>query len=281
MLERCDRYAVVLDQDVDDRPGAAALESVDHGCVDVDGGAQRPGSMMSDDAAGVDPSAVDEVGGPTILATFTVIAALLPMAFVSGLMGPYMSPIPINASLGMLISLVVAFVFTPWMSNRMLASVARKFEAHTHEHESGSPALERFFDRIMSPFLVGVKGYRNRWKLLAGVVGLIVLSLLLVVGVRREGLTAPGAVALAAGLLVGGAATWGGLQHQWHPVGVVVDHAISLRDAASLEGRPRSELPVGTEVRVDRHYAGFLLVEDGRGRRGWLPDGAVLLPSAQ
>ena len=72
------------------------------------------------------PAAVDEVGGPTILATFTVIAALLPMAFVTGLMGPYMSPIPINASLGMLISLVVAFVFTPWMSNRMLARVARE-----------------------------------------------------------------------------------------------------------------------------------------------------------
>ncbi len=126
------------------------------------------------------PAAVDEVGGPTILATFTVIAALLPMAFVSGLMGPYMSPIPINASLGMLISLIVAFVFTPWMSNRMLSRVAKKFEAHTHEHES-SPALERFFDRIMSPFLIGVKGYRNRWKLLAGVIALIVLSLLLVV----------------------------------------------------------------------------------------------------
>lgn len=56
------------------------------------------------------PAAVDEVGGPTILATFTVIAALLPMAFVTGLMGPYMSPIPINASLGMLISLAVAFI---------------------------------------------------------------------------------------------------------------------------------------------------------------------------
>ena len=56
------------------------------------------------------PAAVDEVGGPTILATLTVIAALLPMAFVSGLMGPYMSPIPINASMGMLISLAVAFV---------------------------------------------------------------------------------------------------------------------------------------------------------------------------
>jgi multidrug efflux pump subunit AcrB len=59
------------------------------------------------------PRAVDEVGGPTILATFTVIAALLPMAFVSGLMGPYMAPIPINSSMGMLLSLAVAFVVTP------------------------------------------------------------------------------------------------------------------------------------------------------------------------
>ncbi|HLT26221.1 MAG TPA: efflux RND transporter permease subunit, partial [Zeimonas sp.] len=60
------------------------------------------------DLAETIPHAVDEVGGPTILATFTVIAALLPMAFVTGLMGPYMSPIPINASLGMAISLAVA-----------------------------------------------------------------------------------------------------------------------------------------------------------------------------
>ncbi len=89
------------------------------------------------------PAAVDEVGGPTILATFTVIAALLPMAFVSGLMGPYMSPIPINASLGMLISLVVAFVFTPWMSNRMLAGVAHKFAEHAG-HEDGGGRLETF-----------------------------------------------------------------------------------------------------------------------------------------
>ena len=62
------------------------------------------------------PGAVDEVGGPTILATFTVIAALLPMAFVTGLMGPYMSPIPINASMGMLISLAIAFMITPWLA---------------------------------------------------------------------------------------------------------------------------------------------------------------------
>ena len=72
------------------------------------------------------PLAVDEVGGPTILATFTVIAALLPMAFVSGLMGPYMSPIPINSSMGMLISLAVAFVFTPWLTYKVLRRVVEK-----------------------------------------------------------------------------------------------------------------------------------------------------------
>ena len=59
------------------------------------------------------PPAVDEVGGPTILATFTVIAALLPMAFVTGLMGPYMRPIPVNASVGMLLSLAIALIVTP------------------------------------------------------------------------------------------------------------------------------------------------------------------------
>jgi len=127
------------------------------------------------------PAAVDEVGGPPILATFTVIAALLPMAFVSGLMGPYMSPIPINASLGMLISLVVAFVFTPWMSNRMLGGVAHKFAAHA-DGQAGSPGLERFFDRVMSPFLLGTKGHRNRWVLLVGILILIALSASLVVG---------------------------------------------------------------------------------------------------
>ena len=61
------------------------------------------------------------MGGPTILATFAVIAALLPMAFVTGLMGPYMSPIPINASIGMLLSLLVAYILTPWMMLKMLS----------------------------------------------------------------------------------------------------------------------------------------------------------------
>ena len=125
------------------------------------------------------PGAVDEVGGPTILATFTVIAALLPMAFVSGLMGPYMSPIPINASTGMLISLVVAFVFTPWMTNFMLGR-----KAHTHRDDAqateGSGRLQGFFERIISPFVSVRNGSRNRWLLLLGILLLIAGSLYLV-----------------------------------------------------------------------------------------------------
>ena len=76
----------------------------------------RRHQMSRTTLAEIIPAAVDEVGGPTILATLTVIAALLPMAFVSGLMGPYMAPIPINASMGMLISLAVAFMVTPWLA---------------------------------------------------------------------------------------------------------------------------------------------------------------------
>ena len=64
--------------------------------------------------------AVDEVGNPTILATFTVIAAILPMAFVSGLMGPYMEPIPVGASVAMLFSLAVAFIVTPYLAVRLV-----------------------------------------------------------------------------------------------------------------------------------------------------------------
>ncbi|MEW8218287.1 MAG: efflux RND transporter permease subunit [Candidatus Thiodiazotropha taylori] len=124
------------------------------------------------------PKAVDEVGGPTILATFTVIAALLPMAFVTGLMGPYMSPIPINASTGMLISLVVAFVFTPWLTNRVLASRVEQIAGHA-EGESSS-GLSSFFNTVMTPFLVGSRGNRMRWILLASILLLIALSLSLV-----------------------------------------------------------------------------------------------------
>ncbi len=121
------------------------------------------------------PLAVDEVGGPTILATFAVIAALLPMAFVTGLMGPYMGPIPINASIGMLISLAVAFIFTPWLSNKLLTNVK-----HEHKPDSGGGSYN-FFSRVIGPFLKGDAGKSNRYKLLVGILLLIALSVSLAV----------------------------------------------------------------------------------------------------
>ena len=121
------------------------------------------------------PPAVDEVGGPTILATFTVIAALLPMAFVTGLMGPYMSPIPINASTGMLISLAVALVLTPWLSNLLLA------KAPVHHGEGEDARLRRAFDRVMRPFLDPQRGKQMRTRLYAGLTAVIGIAMLLVV----------------------------------------------------------------------------------------------------
>jgi multidrug efflux pump subunit AcrB len=119
------------------------------------------------------PPAVDEVGGPTILATFAVVAALLPMAFVTGLMGPYMSPIPINASLGMLISLAVAFVITPWLSLHLMAK-----EDHSHgAEEASASSLHIFFTRLFGPLLDDNKGRRNRWFLLLGILLLIAASM--------------------------------------------------------------------------------------------------------
>jgi multidrug efflux pump subunit AcrB len=112
--------------------------------------------------AEVIPLAVDEVGGPTILATLTVIAALLPMAFVTGLMGPYMSPIPINASMGMLISLAIAFTVTPWLALKLLAHAP-----HRPEHAGWT---ERFFPRLLAPLVDSAR--RRRW-LAAGVLAAI------------------------------------------------------------------------------------------------------------
>jgi multidrug efflux pump subunit AcrB len=125
------------------------------------------------------PGAVDEVGGPTILATFTVIAALLPMAFVSGLMGPYMSPIPINASLGMLLSLAIAFVITPWLAGMWM----KPLSGHAHDAHGGhtglSAKLERLFEKVFKPLLDPRSGGRNRKLLGLGIAGLIALSLVL------------------------------------------------------------------------------------------------------
>ncbi len=125
------------------------------------------------------PLAVDEVGGPTILATFTVIAALLPMAFVTGLMGPYMSPIPINASLGMVISLLIAFIVTPWLSYKVLSSREHALAQQGHE-DIQSGRLYEFFRRIMSPLVHGDRQRRNFLWLNLAVVVLIVGSVSLV-----------------------------------------------------------------------------------------------------
>ncbi len=127
------------------------------------------------------PAAVNEVGGPTILATFTVIAALLPMAFVGGLMGPYMRPIPINASVGMLISLAVAFIVTPWLAYRLLRHqvhqpVGEVSPARVAEESKIDRFLQRLFTRVMAPFLGTPKAARNRRRLFLGMGMLVLLA---------------------------------------------------------------------------------------------------------
>ena len=130
------------------------------------------------------PVAVDEVGGPTILATFTVIAALLPMAFVSGLMGPYMSPIPINASMGMLISLVVAFVVTPWLSRKLLKHHSGPATETVHSDDAviNESKMVRLFTRLIGPFLLGKGARKARIGLAAGVFVLIGIAVALPIG---------------------------------------------------------------------------------------------------
>ncbi len=122
------------------------------------------------------PRAVDEVGGPTILATMTVIAALLPMAFVSGLMGPYMSPIPINSSLGMAISLAIAFTVTPWLALKLMKSHGHDQGGHA-QHSGGIGAkLQVFFTRILGPLL---ESAGKRWLLLASIFAALLVSVAL------------------------------------------------------------------------------------------------------
>ncbi len=134
--------------------------------------ALHPGRTL----AQIIPAAVDEVGGPTILATLTVIAALLPMAFVSGLMGPYMAPIPINASMGMGLSLAIAFVVTPWLARLWMKALP--------EHPDNKPhglaeRIAPFFQRLFRPLLDETRGGRARGILGLGIAALIAVSLAL------------------------------------------------------------------------------------------------------
>ncbi len=116
--------------------------------------------------AAVAVEAVDEVGNPTILATFAVIAAILPMAFVRGLMGPYMRPIPVGASAAMVFSLMVAFVVSPWAALRLLHHYADSPES-SHEAEGWTTRLYR---RLMNPL---IQNAGRRRVFLGGVVVLL------------------------------------------------------------------------------------------------------------
>jgi len=131
--------------------------------------------------------AVNEVGNPTILATFAVITAVLPMAFVGGLMGPYMRPIPIGSSAAMFFSLAIAFIVTPWAAVRMLRLIAslrrlllplEKKAIHSHfEHEEDF--FTRFYRRIMTPLLSHLG-----WRLgFLGGITLLLLGAMALVGI--------------------------------------------------------------------------------------------------
>ena len=126
--------------------------------------------------------AVAEVGNPTILATFAVIAAVLPMAFVGGLMGPYMRPIPVGASAAMFWSLLIAFIVTPWASIRILrwgrkyAMVTDPASTATSHHgdEHADDFFTRLYRRVMDP-LLHHKGWR--WTFLIGITALLLGSM--------------------------------------------------------------------------------------------------------
>ena len=123
-------------------------------------------------------NAVDEVGNPTILATWTVIASILPMAFVSGLMGPYMRPIPIGASVAMLFSLGVAFAFTPWLYARVVEKWPLK---HCDHNKEGY--LDRMYRGLMKKLIYhpanGKKFLYATAALLAGVLAMVAFRLVI------------------------------------------------------------------------------------------------------
>jgi multidrug efflux pump subunit AcrB len=122
------------------------------------------------DVAAVAIRAVDEVGNPTILATLAVVAAILPMAFVGGLMGPYMRPIPVGATAAMLFSLVVAFVVTPWAALRLL-------EGKHGDHDESEDRMTAAYRRLMRRLITQPKA---RAAFLLGVAALLVLAVLTV-----------------------------------------------------------------------------------------------------
>jgi len=123
--------------------------------------------------------AADEVGNPTILATFTVIAALLPMAFVRGLMGPYMRPIPVGASAAMLISLLIAFIISPWLSYKVLSKAP-----HVHEDHGQKKGLLGWLNVVYEKNLRWLLEKGSHRMMAFGVVGLLLIGAILLLPLK-------------------------------------------------------------------------------------------------
>lgn len=123
--------------------------------------------------------AINEVGNPTILATFTVIASVLPMAFVGGLMGPYMSPMPIGASIAMLFSLIVALTITPYLGYRLLK--VKDQETHEHDEDAVSKSrIYKIYKKLVFPLL---ESRGKRWSFLL-VTTVLLLGSMLMFGIK-------------------------------------------------------------------------------------------------
>lgn len=116
--------------------------------------------------------AVAEVGNPTILATFTVVAALLPMGAVRGMMGPYMAPIPALGTVAMIFSLFAAFVFTPWLTWRLRPSMQALHRAEEKEHKEAEK-LGRFYGRVLKPI---IESRKKGWLFLFALIAAFFLS---------------------------------------------------------------------------------------------------------
>lgn len=127
-------------------------------------------------------AAIDEVGNPTILATFTVVASVLPMAFVSGMMGPYMAPMPIGAALAMMFSLLVALVITPYVAYKSLKygdeeEKSKKKKKKKKEYVLQETLIYRYYEKIMNPL---IESSRKSWAVIITVTLLLIGSVLLV-----------------------------------------------------------------------------------------------------
>lgn len=123
--------------------------------------------------------AINEVGNPTILATLTVIAAVLPMAFVSGMMGPYMSPMPIGASIAMIFSLLVALTLTPYFGYLFLRHKDKKGEEHESEEKETDlheTKIYKLYAKIVTPFL---ESRKRRWTFMIGLTVVLLGSFVL------------------------------------------------------------------------------------------------------